>query len=397
MRKTKTCFCEVGFLTEFINSHPTILEPNDDIIKLMGNWISMYQFICKSNVVLDISASRFSQIKESNEWMKMFWKKSSNGECNIDFSDPGDFPYISDLLNRKRNIKELNAVYLTTQPDNICRKLSEELGIVILNNDLVRSCSHLYIDNGTEFPSDNAKDWDFLRRLNSVYPAVNICNSMIIVDNFLFTDDLKNGDDEKFEYNLKPILKTLLPHYLSNDEVFEIAIFTGEDKDRNFGRQMNYIRSLITRIRPSLKVRLCFYGKSQSMFHDRAILTNNLWISSGHGFDIFGKTKDVGKPTTVSIAFPFLQNKLLWCDGSYLNIIRQAQNISQNRLIEPDINYWGDAERTNRIIQYFGRTNNKSEIAQTPDISQGVYQPNMKIDLTKIPDYSKWGKSRFNK
>ena len=32
------------------------------------------------------------------------------------------------------------------------------------------------------------------------------------------------------------------------------------------------------------------------------------------------------------LAFPFVQNKLLWCDGSYLNVISQADFISNKRL-----------------------------------------------------------------
>lgn len=395
MRKSKICFCEAGFLKEFICSHPTMLEPNDNIIRLMGNWISMYQFICKSDVVMDVTSSEFSNVEEGNEWMKMFWKKSTNGECHIDFVGKSGFPYITDLTVDKCDSRELNAVFLTTQPDEICIKISKELGVLILNNNLVKECDHLYIDNGTEFPSEKARDWDFIKRLNGVYPSINICNSMIIVDNYLFSDDIKNGFDERLEYNLKPILKSLVPESLANGEIFEIAIFTGED-NMNFERQLNYLRSLLSKLRPRLAFKICFYGKSKNAFHDRAILTNNVWISSGHGFDIFGKVKDVGKPTTINIAFPFIQNKLLWCDGSYLNVITQAESVC-NRFVEPNINYWGDDNRTNRIIQYYTRKNNNTQINPIIEVSKGAFQPNMKIDLSKLPDYSKWGKSRFNK
>lgn len=395
MRMSKTCFCEVGFLTEFINSHPTILEPNDNAIRLMGNWISMYQFICKADVFLDISSAEFSNLKEENEWMRMFWKKSSNGECKIEFTGTNDFPYIAKLSCDQCCIRELNAIYLTTLPNDTCIKLSADLGVVVLNNNLVKECDHLFIDNGTEFPSKKAKDWDFMKALNNVFPSINICNSMIIVDNYLFSDDIKNDDDEKLKYNLLPILKIILPKNLNEGEIFEIAIFTGEDKTHNFDAQLNYFRSLISKIRPNLNLRICFYGNSQKEFHDRAILTNNLWISSGHGFDIFGKSKDVSKPTTINIAFPFIQNKLLWCDGSYLNVISKAKSISINRLVEPNKNYWGDKERTNRIIQNYNKEDNSSPDVQPTESSKRVYQPNMKIDLSKIPDYNKWGRRRF--
>lgn len=395
MRKGKTCYCEVEFLTEFISSHPTMLEPNDNIIRLMGNWISMYHFICKSDVVMDVTAAEFSNMKEGNEWMSMFWKKSTNGECKIEFAGKNDFPYIADLSFEECDSRKLNSVYLTTLPDKRCIELSKELGILILNNNLVKICDHLYIDNGTEFPSEKAKDWDFMRSLNRIYPFINICNSMIIVDNYLFSDDIKNGFDERLEYNLQPILKSLLPETLAKGEVFEIAVFTGED-GMNYERQVNYLRSLLAKLRPRLSFKVCFYGKSKSAFHDRAILTNNVWISSGHGFDIFGKTKDIGKPTTINIAFPFLQSKLLWCDGSYLNVIAQAVSVS-NRLAEPNINYWGDEDRSNRILQYYTKIEKNSQKSPTVDVSKMVLHANMKIDLSTIPDYSKWGRSRFTK
>ncbi len=393
----KTCYCEIEFLKEFLSSRPKLLEANDESISAMSNWVSMYQFICKSDLVLNISASEFGDLKNEDAWLQMLWKKSSNGECGLEFVSRSNFPDIANLVVTKEDATIFNAVYLTTQNDTICIKQSKRYGVIVLNVNLAKGCKHLFSDNGTEFPSSEAQDWNFLRGLNALYPSLNICNSMIIVDNYLFTDNIGNGADEKLEYNLKPILRELLPESLDEDAVFELAIFTDERKEndapsKGFEKQYNYIRSLISKIRPKLRYKICIYTKVKDSFHDRSLLTNNIWISSGHGFDIFGKTRDVKKPTSINIAFPFIQSELLWCDGAYINVLKKANAIC-NRLVEHNINYWGNKEPSNRIISnYCGLSNDKKTVQQLQPTPIAV---GMKIDLSKLPDFSKWGKRRF--
>lgn len=390
-RKNKTCYCEIDFLKEFINSHPTMLLPDDSIIRYMDNWLSLYKFICKSDVVINISSAEFQRLAETDDWFRMFWKKSGNGDCNIEFVDKLSFPFIKDLSISKCDERHLNAVFLTTQPDQICIQQSKKYGVIVLNNNLLRECDHLYMDSGTEFPSDRAKDWSFMQGLNRVFPTINTCNSMIIVDNYLFSDDIKNGFDERLEYNLKPLLKSLLPEKLAESECFEISIFTEDQNKQGLDRQLNYLNSLLYKIRPNLNFRLSIYGECRGIFHDRGILTNNVWISSGHGFDIVKKDKTLEKPTTINIAFPFLQNKLSWCDGTVLNVVLKAASISENRLVEKD-NYWGDEKRSNRIIYFFNHQEKEIKNEDIKDVKLINNKPIVKIDLTKIPGYSEWGK-----
>lgn len=396
----KTCYCEIEFLKEFLSSRPTLLEANDESILAMSNWVSIYQFICRTELVLNISASEFSYLKNNDAWLQMLWKKSSNGECGLEFVSQSAFPNIANLEITEADAKILNAVYLTTQNDTICIKQSKRYGVIVLNVNLAKKCCHLFSDNGTEFPNSEAQDWKFLRGLNALYPSLNICNCMIIVDNYLFTDSIGRGADEKLEYNLKPILRELLPESLDEGAIFELAIFTEERKEDNtplkgFEKQYNFIRSLISRIRPKLKYKICIYAKVKDSFHDRSLLTNNVWISSGHGFDIFGKTKEVKKPTSISIAFPFIQNKLLWCDGAYLNVITKANAIC-NRLVEKNVNYWGDKKQSNRIISnYCGLSIDRNTVKHPQQTPSTAIIPGTKIDLSKLPDFSKWGKRRF--
>lgn len=385
MRKHKVCFCEIGFLKDFFASRPVFIEPSENYVQLLWGWGSLYKFICRSSLILDISKSDFKKqidLPSSEEvgnnknsddsdisfrkWLRLIYKS----EGLISFTEEGDrFPNVTDLNFTAGDKERLNAIYLTTLDDAQCKKHSRMKGVIILNNNLAKQCDHLFKDNGHPVPSEGANDWGFLKSLK--FPSLNICNTIIIVDNYLFiNDEEENGCirrewEEKLEQNLHPILQALLPENLDENIVFEIAIFTTQDKvhkNKSFEDQYQNIVNYLALKRKKIKFRINFYGKCHEAFHDRCILTNNVWISSGRGFDIFGKTKDNTKPTSINIAFPFIQSSLLWCDGSFLNVLTQAKKIRDNRLQEPNINYWGDNNRNNRTVSYYTHKDNEEII-----------------------------------
>jgi len=391
MRKSKVCYCEIGFLKEFFDSRPLFIEPTEERVQLLWVWASFYRFLSKAALILDISESEFKHFLEEvddaknvdpsicsfNEGgnFKSWLKLINKSEGPIGFTEESDtFPNITELEISEERISEsddqkLNAIYLTTLDDAQCKKYSRLRGVIILNNNLAKQCGHLFKDNGHPVPSEGANDWGFLKSLK--YPSLNICNTIIIVDNYLFINDekedgeIRRGWEEKLEQNLHPILQALLPENLDESIAFEIAIFTTQDiehKYKSFEDQYQNIVNYLAVKRKKIKFRVNFYGKCHEAFHDRCILTNNVWISSGRGFDIFGKTKDNTKPTSINIAFPFIQSSLLWCDGSYLNVLAQAKKIRDNRLQEPNINYWGDNNRNNRTVSYYTHKNNEERI-----------------------------------
>ena len=62
MIKRKTVFCELEFLHEFLGKRPTMLEPNDNSIQQMECWMSLYKFICKSDLVINITEDSFKTL-----------------------------------------------------------------------------------------------------------------------------------------------------------------------------------------------------------------------------------------------------------------------------------------------------------------------------------------------
>lgn len=407
MRKSKVCYCEIGFLKEFFDSRPLFIEPTEEKVQLLWVWTSMYRFLSKAALILDISKAAFEHFLEEDDdknvdysncsfnedgnfksWLKLINKS----EGPIGFTEENDtFPNITELEISEEGISEsddqkLNAVYLTTLDDDACKKQSRLKGVIVLNNNLARESAHLFKDNGHAIPSEGARDWGFLKQMT--FPSLNICNSIIIVDNYLFLDDKDtNGKTtfawpDKLRRNLLPILKAFLPDCLDTNIVFEIAVFTTQDKDNHnmiFESQYKTIDTFLSNRK--ITYRICFYGKCHEAFHDRCILTNNVWISSGHGFGIFGKPNESSKPTTINIAFPFLQSSLLWCDGSFQNVLSQAKKVI-GRLQEPNINYWGDENKHNRIVSHFTQNDSKEKTPYKKAIEKRIAEINYypKID-----------------
>ena len=131
MTTKKVVYCEISFLQAFINSHP-LLEANDESLKLVDAWMSFYQFFCKADIILNISASEFKSLLNNNQWLYRLWKKSTDNQCGLEF-EKDNFPDISSIQGSDANHKELNAVYLTTKDTQECEYISRKLGVFVFN------------------------------------------------------------------------------------------------------------------------------------------------------------------------------------------------------------------------------------------------------------------------
>lgn len=394
MIKHKVIYCEIEFLQSFLQSFPVI---NFDIesLKKIETWISFYQFICKSHIILNISKDEFVNLTNENQWFKLLWKNSTGNSEKLDFEKEA-FPNIESLDGTNTNEDILNSIFLTTKDNEVCYKKSIDLGVFIFNLEMINNCDILlFKDNGTEFPTENANKWLFLNGLTkpNAIPAINISNSMIIIDNYLLCDDINGLDyQEKLKYNLRPILSILLPEKLPIGESYHITFFVGAKQSYQshlYDKQYNYILNLISEIRSKLDFKLSIFIGKDAKFHDRSILTNNVIINSGYGFGILDKKGITKTPTSVNIVFPFIQTKINWCDGSYLNILKTAYKIC-SRLPEPNINCWGEYKELNRLIKYYNKNEktNENSTSKNP-----IYTPQMnalnKIDLSQLQKYSR--------
>jgi hypothetical protein len=95
---------------------------------------------------------------------------------------------------------------------------------------------------------------------------------------------------------------------------------TEKDAERRYQLRNDEIK----RIRAQLKYKLSIFNSSE--FHDRIIITNNVWIDCGGGFDLFNNGKAC-KRTNLRFAFPFLikraQSKS-WINEAFVYLIKDC-------------------------------------------------------------------------
>jgi len=103
-------FCEIDFYMKFVNSYPKEVVPGEESIKRTKLWIDFNSFLFKSDIHFDINVIDFETLAASDEYYKLWWKKSANGECGIEF-DGLEFPKLKEFEKVSENNACLESVY----------------------------------------------------------------------------------------------------------------------------------------------------------------------------------------------------------------------------------------------------------------------------------------------
>lgn len=346
MARRKKVFCEYSFWTEFVASRDSLFSINERALIESQTWIQFWRFLVKSNLVFDISIQQFNIYKQTNPTLSDLWKKVADGNCSIDFM-PNSFPDINDeAIELKED--QLNAIYLTTASEEQCEKTSAKLGIVVLNPSMAKKSAHLFNDNGVALPDydRDIKSWCFLESLNEQSPKLNNNNALILVDNYVV-----NKEEKSIKHNILEILDIVMPKRLNGDLTYYVTIFSSVNNDKEKERCKKLIEDIKALRSSQYKTKACFIHVQSSDFHDRTIITNNVWIGCGHGFDIFQKGRLIHQSTTVNVIFPFLQSSIKWAEKAYYNLLDDAQRIMK-RSHRHGFDYWGDVDYENRLTKY---------------------------------------------
>ena len=324
MKGKRQCLIELGFLEGYSKLLPTITMPDENIMEAIATWANLNSFISRSSLTLDCTPAQFNAGAQNDPNLKQLWKKNAGGECSIDFHG-SKFNNIEDLLKQKP------LCVLLTEDDktNIC----SDYGIININLSNFSKKALYFKDNGVAVKMGDLWDWEKIRSV-----ASEAANALLIVDNYIFKGDEKS--------NLYKILDIILPKSLKVD--FHLTVFYIESRP---GSEDN-LKNAIKRIRPNLNVVFEFIKTTKDVnngfktdFHDRAILTNNLWIDSGAGFNLLRRDRlhfKAEKSTTISIAHVFFASKNInWLNDATANLIDDANatlarnNInSANRLLK---------------------------------------------------------------
>jgi hypothetical protein len=367
MATRKKVYCEYGFWEKFIEAYPHNVGPIEYSIKKMKRWMNIYSFLYKSDILIDITITELREIIQTDENMRMLWKKSTEGQCGfeciggkkylmsagnaVDFVECiGDNEYLinaGDAVDFVVSSDDLNAVYLTCNDKEKSEAIAKRFGVLIIPIDTIDSFDNLYeifihTINRTNKQNENV-NWNIINSTN------HKCNTLAIVDGYLLQNDTC------IEKNLLPILNNYLP--ISLDIPFNISIFTNcEVKNKegqeslNLEKRHSFIREKIVEIRPNLNFTLGLFSM-KGQLHDRTLLTNYLYLESGAGFDLICYDKGntflrFNKRTKITAFYPFTVPNTKEAVNEYYNLCRSLNRISKDEKLE----YYGDKQ--NRLFDF---------------------------------------------
>ena len=285
-------------------------------------WMCIRSLLFSSKIILhlDISIEELDNIeKKPKKELNILEKQLLNLYCRhkeglsrLKIYEGFVTPDSIDFTNKA----QLTACYLTCMDYETCKKYSNNYGIMIISPDNIKEFGAVLFDNGRAIQKGDHRSW------KNMLKAVP-CNTLALADNYICIDDSTIRD------NLIEILDALLPEELNLDIPFQISIFTtlktNNNRDDVDSRNcLKAIAKLIEKVRPNLYFKLAIFKCKH--FHDRTLVTNNLYINCPGGFDLmkYGKSS---KTTMLNIVYPYINNSTNWCSDAYSNFINDISYV----------------------------------------------------------------------
>lgn len=334
MKNKRDIYCEYQFWESFFEMEDKILRDRSKR-KL---WDSFYEFLTNNNIYFDVAHQSINE--DTLGGQNLMKVRMEKGGAGIKFI-PKKYPKIENLSNNDHN--QLNSVFLTVAETSVCKSISDRFGVLVFNLDMILSAAHIYGNSGTTFDRDIDRNWDYLLNLKDKYPSIGCCNSLVVADRYLLSD--KN--QSPIENNLKPIFNALLPLTLGNGIIFNICIIA-EKLCQSIESKIEDITSMVEEIRPELSFSINIFDSKK--IHDRAILTNNILLTSGAGFDVIGRSGRPLRFTTTSLYFPFLMQDIN--GDEYINWIYNILKVERD-CRSYTYNYWGEEDPTHHLLDYY--------------------------------------------
>ena len=331
-------YCEFNFLKVFVNNipkHNDIPQHRDPY----SSWRKMYRFLSKSSIFLDITKLQLLEECKRNPILLKLYTSNPNFQCL-----GTKFPYIQKL--DKDNINEhyrFFSIFLTNSNKRIREEISSNLGIIILGKSDITHYEDLFKEYTIPIPKNSIISWSKMPFKEFVKKS----NSMIIVDNYIL------DDTKLYKNNFQPLLENLLPD--NSDMVYHLTILgkltgtikskTKEDAKLRFDKT-DRILSEICKEKENLQYNYSIYDSIE--FHDRIIITNNVWIDCGAGFNLIGLYGRTDKRTNVRIAYPFMStSEQDWVNEAFCFLLSDCIEEVQ---VKNGKGSWGDVTIENRLL-----------------------------------------------
>ena len=329
----KSVFCEIQFLKECLSQINTNEYDNTHSSKLrFWNSIENLLFCQNIKLFLDISddefnteikniekrklkAARKGENSQLDKFEELLWRLNYEQlESNIHLKCCGEKDSSKDFLDSIET--NLNAFYLTCKDTDTCEDFSRRYGISILTSKKMTVDWQQFEDTGCAIGKKERTNWG-----NIMQGKYNTCNALILIDNYILKDT------DFLDENLREILQTLLPETLANNTSFHLSIFT-EDMKLKSADRFEKLNTMVKELRPNLSCEISLF-KTKG-FHDRTIITNNLYISCGAGFYLLKKGAPINM-TVVNILNPYLTDTIHWAKKAYSNLVNAIKYIINNK------------------------------------------------------------------
>lgn len=331
---TKTIYCELDFLRDFVRNIPLPDLLGDDEKYL--SWKKMYQLLKNNIVIFDrlLSEEELKELKakkETDDSSKALWTIVS-----MNFETSNSFQLLRNSKFKDLSDDHLQSIFLMIINQRKKLEISQATGVLLLGKSDIEKYDSLYSIRNINISVVNNKyrDWSDMD-----FPeSIRISNSLIIVDNYILKDT------KKFEKNIYALLDVVLPFYTFVEYHISLFIEPNNFSESDIQLRYNKIVAKIQEIRPNLNFNLEIIDAG-NRFHDRKLITNNIYIRCGEGFDIF----PIKKSTDVDIAFPFLDNSRFKNNKeSYYTLIEELKSIECNNKYGK--HRWGENNVGNRLL-----------------------------------------------
>lgn len=330
-------FCEWEFLKSFNDAQCTPMSEEADLCS------DLWKFIKRSHLLLDIERKAFTtKLENDKELFKWIFKSLTTGGGNCECIDEHGFKYVEQITNKGK--ERFKVVYLLTKDGEICNWYRQKFGSIVLSpkcweEEKAKANQYLFRDCGSSIEKDKFYSWQEI--LSSRYNLSN-CNAMVLIDNYILKSNL--------EKLFAKVLDALLPKNLTQEDAFYCTIITVRG-NYSVEEKHSEICKIINKLRPDLNYKLEIYVQLvDKTFHDRCILTNNVMIKSGHGFNILDDKGKAKTQTAIQIWHPGIQNASKCSDDEYAAILRRVIDEVVNCTTDGQWEHYPEGPCENRLI-----------------------------------------------
>lgn len=321
----RAIFLEAAFWDWFSECFRALLTSTDEMdAEKITRWNQLFKFICRSDVFIDAPLHILGEKAKTDKVLWKLLKRNGDGQFDLNSKDP--FPDLESSRSFDYDT-DYQSVFFTKIDHN---EAARRHGVINISADTIWAQENKFKDTGSAISRGEYFSWGSMEDI--LHEA---STGMVAVDNYFMkllnpmTD--RNGTRLSLAKNLEKLINLMLPE--NCDKFYYISIFyldAGRLDERQRKRNMYScaIENFVKRTRPKLRFELeLFPTDGIGDFHDRAILTNNVWIGCEGGFDVIKGNRSQKSTKFHCLYLGFGNEAAKWLDQSCDDLIRDAKEV----------------------------------------------------------------------